>query len=184
MKVGDEIAVALRSDKSGTCSSEGREWSVAHARDLARTTQDFWWWGSMLNYQGPYQKPVVRSALALKLMTYSPTGAMVAAPTTSLPEEIGGERNWDYRFTWLRDASFTLYAFFQVGMVEEANAFFSWLMRIGLGTRGTDVANLYTLDGAPRADEVELEQLSGYRDSSPVRVGNGAINKTPARHLR
>jgi GH15 family glucan-1,4-alpha-glucosidase len=178
MTAGDEIALGLRSDSRGPCSSARREWSVEHARDLARTTQEFWWrWIDRCTYQGPYQTPVVRSALALKLMTYSPTGAIVAAPTTSLPERVGGERNWDYRFTWLRDASFTLYAFFQVGMVDEANAFFSWLMQIGLGRRGTDVANLYTLDGEPRADEVELPQLSGYRNSVPVRIGNGAIHQ-------
>jgi GH15 family glucan-1,4-alpha-glucosidase len=178
MKAGEEIAVGLRSDKRGPCRSARHEWTVDHARDLARITQDFWWrWIDRCNYVGPYQKPVVRSALALKLMTYSPTGAIVAAPTTSLPEEIGGERNWDYRFTWLRDASFTLYAFFQVGMVDEANAFFSWLMHIGLGRHGREVCNLYTLDGDARAEEIELPQLSGYRDSSPVRIGNGAINQ-------
>ena len=178
MKAGEEIALALRTDKRGPCSSARHEWTVEHAHDLARITQEFWWrWIDRCNYEGPYQKPVVRSALALKLMTYSPTGAIVAAPTTSLPEEVGGGRNWDYRFTWLRDASFTLYAFFQVGMVDEANAFFSWLMQIGLGRRGSDVANLYTLDGDARADEIELPQLSGYRGSSPVRVGNGAIHQ-------
>ena len=178
MRAGDTIALALRSDKRGPCASPRRLWSVEHARDLARTTQEYWWrWIDRCNYRGPYQEPVIRSALALKLMTYSPTGAIVAAPTTSLPEEVGGERNWDYRFTWLRDASFTLYAFFQVGMTAEANAFFAWLMRIGLGRRGSDVANLYTLDGDPHADEHELSQLSGYRDSAPVRIGNAAIHQ-------
>ena len=178
MRAGDAIALGLRSDRRGACTSLRHPWSVEHARDLLRITQEFWWrWIDRCNYDGPYQEPVVRSALALKLMTYSPTGAIVAAPTTSLPEELGGSRNWDYRFTWLRDASFTLYAFFQVGMVDEANAFFEWLMRIGLGRHGTDVANLYTLDGDDRAEERVLPQLAGYRDSAPVRTGNGAIHQ-------
>ena len=178
MTAGDRIALALRSDRRGPCTIARNQWTVEHARELTRITQEFWWrWIDRCDYNGPYQEPVVRSALALKLMTYSPTGAIVAAPTTSLPEQVGGERNWDYRFTWLRDASFTLYAFFQVGMVEEANAFFAWLMRIGLGQRGSEVCNLYTLDGDPRADERELDQLSGYRGSAPVRIGNGAIHQ-------
>jgi GH15 family glucan-1,4-alpha-glucosidase len=177
MRAGDVIALALRSDKRGRCTSPTHRWSVVHARDLARSTQEFWWrWIDRCGYQGPYQHHVVRSALALKLMTYSPTGAMVAAPTTSLPEQIGGPRNWDYRFTWLRDASFTLFAFFQVGMVDEAEAFFRWLTRIGLGRRA-DLANLYTLDGDARADEQVLDQFSGYSNSAPVRIGNGAIHQ-------
>ena len=178
LRAGDAIALALRTDQSGPCTSASMPWTVERARGLARVTQEFWRrWIDRCRYDGPYQDPVVRSALCLKLMTYAPTGAIIAAPTTSLPEEIGGQRNWDYRFTWLRDASLTLYAFFQVGMVEEANAFFAWLMRIGLGRRGHDVANLYTLDGQDRAEERELDHLSGYRDSKPVRIGNGAIHQ-------
>ncbi len=129
MKAGDVIGLALRSDHRGRCQSPHRPWNVEHARALARSTQEFWWrWIDRCTYRGPYRYPVVRAALCLKLMTYTPTGAIVAAPTTSLPEQIGGPRNWDYRFTWLRDASLTLYAFFQVGMVDEANAFFAWLV--------------------------------------------------------
>jgi GH15 family glucan-1,4-alpha-glucosidase len=178
VRAGDEIALALRSQNKGRCTSLRHLWSIEHARDLLRGTQEYWWkWIDRCSYDGPFQRPVVRSALALKLMTYSPTGAIVAAPTTSLPEAIGGARNWDYRFTWLRDASFTLYAFFQVGMVDEANAFFAWLMRIGLGRPGHGVANLYTLNGEARADELELTHLSGYRGSKPVRIGNAAIDQ-------
>jgi GH15 family glucan-1,4-alpha-glucosidase len=178
MKAGDVIGLALRSDHRGRCQSPHTPWNVEHARALVSSTQEFWWrWIDRCTYRGPYRYPVVRAALCLKLMTYTPTGAIVAAPTTSLPEQIGGPRNWDYRFTWLRDASLTLYAFFQVGMIDEANAFFAWLVRIGLGRGGRDVANLYTLDGDDRAEETELAHLSGYRGSQPVRVGNGAIHE-------
>ncbi|MHB8717614.1 MAG: glycoside hydrolase family 15 protein [Candidatus Dormibacteria bacterium] len=178
MRAGDVIALALSADRPGRCAGDRLGWTVAHAQRLLRDTTEYWWsWIDRCDYDGPYSDPVVRSALALKLMTYSPTGAIVAAPTTSLPERIGGQRNWDYRFTWLRDASFTLYAFFQVGMVAEAHQFFEWLMRIGIGRDGQGVANLYTLDGEARAEEVELTHLDGYRGSRPVRIGNAAINQ-------
>jgi GH15 family glucan-1,4-alpha-glucosidase len=177
MQAGDSIALALSTSDSGDCDDQ--PWNVDRAHALLRETREFWWrWIGKVRYDGPYQEPVWRSALALKLMTYSPTGAIVAAPTTSLPEQIGGARNWDYRFTWLRDASFTLYAFFQLGLTEEAQQFFKWLMRIGIDTAGhPGLDNLYTLDGGRNAHEYTLDHLDGYRGSRPVRVGNGAARQ-------
>jgi len=177
MSAGDSIAFALSTNDAGEC--DPLHWSVERARGLLRETQEFWWrWVGRIRYDGPYQEPVWRSALALKLMTYSPTGAIIAAPTTSLPEQIGGERNWDYRYTWLRDASFTLFALFQLGLTEEAHAFFQWLSHIGVGSSGhPGVDNLYTVEGKRNAPESTLDHLSGYRGSRPVRIGNGAARQ-------
>ena len=177
MRAGDHIAFALTTNQPGEC--DPLHWDVERAWRLLRETSEFWWrWIGNIRYDGPYQEPVWRSALALKLMTYAPTGAIIAAPTTSLPEELGGVRNWDYRFTWLRDASFTLYAFFQLGLTEEAHAFFEWLTKIGMSGRDrTGLDNLYTLDGTRNAEEITLDHLDGYRGSRPVRIGNGAARQ-------
>jgi len=173
---GETVAFALKASRSGRCG--GGAWTAERARSYLRTTQAYWWrWIGRSQYQGPYQEHVSRSALALKLMTYAPTGAILAAPTTSLPERIGGERNWDYRFTWLRDASFTLFALFQLGFIDEAHAFFQWLTKRHLGRMGDDIPNLFDLSGHAHLDERELPHLEGYRKSRPVRVGNAAVNQ-------
>ncbi|GCE28361.1 glucoamylase [Dictyobacter alpinus] len=144
--------------------------------ELAHTLHAWRKWVAGSSYHGPYAEWVERSALALKLMTYAPTGAIVAAPTTSLPEDLGGVRNWDYRFTWLRDATFTLYAFNVLGFTEEARAFTHWLRRLSYAN-GEDLQIMYGIRGERDLAEFELHHLSGYYNSSPVRIGNGAAEQ-------
>ena len=173
----EAAAFSMHSGLAGRCRAQ--PWSLERARALLRASQRYWWrWIGQVDYRGPYQQHVWRSALVLKLMTYAPTGAIVAAPTTSLPEDIGGERNWDYRFTWLRDASFTLYAFFQLGLTDEASAFFHWLAhRHHADRKATGLPNLFDLSGHAHTTERVLEHLEGYRRSKPVRIGNAAVSQ-------
>jgi GH15 family glucan-1,4-alpha-glucosidase len=145
-----------------------------------RTVRYWRGWLAKSKYRGRWREMVHRSALTLKLLTYRPTGAIVAAPTTSLPEGIGGERNWDYRYTWIRDASFSIYALLRLGFIEEAGAFMSWLAdryRESAGRGDGPLQIMYGIDGRPDLEEIELSHLEGYRGSSPVRVGNGAATQ-------
>ncbi len=177
LRATEAAAFSMHCGAAGRCRALA--WSLERARGLLRTSQRYWWqWIGQVDYRGPYQVHVWRSALALKLMTYAPTGAIVAAPTTSLPEDIGGERNWDYRFTWLRDAAFTLYAFFQLGLTDEATAFFHWLSHRHLADRKvSSIPNLFDLGGHVHTTERTLDHLEGYRRSKPVRVGNAAVGQ-------
>jgi GH15 family glucan-1,4-alpha-glucosidase len=154
------------------------------ARQLDRwrhETQNWWrTWLGRGTYQGRWRENVERSAITLKLLTYAPTGAVVAAPTTGLPEQIGGERNWDYRFTWVRDASFTVHALLNLGFTEEALALRLWLrdrIEERAGTPGPPLAVMYRVDGSSELTEESLDHLDGYRKSRPVRIGNGAAQQ-------
>ncbi|MBI5289982.1 MAG: glycoside hydrolase family 15 protein, partial [Chloroflexi bacterium] len=142
-------------------------------RRLSETVAFWHDWSALCTYRGAYRDQVLRSALTLKALTHAPTGALVAAATTSLPERIGGGRNWDYRFTWIRDATFALYALSIVGYRNEACYFKDWLEWSTLG-RARDLQLMYGIGGERRLTEVELPLLEGYRGSRPVRVGNGA----------
>jgi GH15 family glucan-1,4-alpha-glucosidase len=146
------------------------DWELAHTLHCWRT------WLKQCIYNGLYIEEVRRSALALKLLTYAPTGAIVAAPTTSLPEHLGGRRNWDYRYTWLRDASFTLYALNMLGFTEEARAFIHWLHSLSFST-GEGLQIMYGIRGERELAEQELTNLSGYEQSRPVRIGNRAVEQ-------
>jgi GH15 family glucan-1,4-alpha-glucosidase len=133
-------------------------------------------WASYCSYEGPYREAVVRSLVTLRLMTHAETGGIVAAPTTSLPEHFGGVRNWDYRFCWLRDASLTLEALLACGYRSEARLWRDWLLRAVAGDP-RDLQIMYTVDGGRDLPERELEHLSGYAGSRPVRIGNGAVTQ-------
>jgi len=142
------------------------------------TFADEWWqeWVSRCQYQGEWREAVVRSLITLKALTYAPTGGIVAAATTSLPEKLGGVRNWDYRYCWLRDATFTLYALMNNGYVDEARAWREWLLRAVAGNPA-QINIMYGLRGERRLTEFELDWLAGYESSSPVRVGNAAYHQ-------
>jgi GH15 family glucan-1,4-alpha-glucosidase len=140
---------------------------------LART--EAWWqeWSERCTYEGLYRDEVLISLIVLRAMTFETTGAVIAAPTTSLPEDLGGERNWDYRFCWLRDSVLTLEALLQTGYTAEALAFRDYLLRVGTGDP-KKIQIMYAIDGGRRLTEFELPELPGYEGSTPVRIGNAA----------
>jgi GH15 family glucan-1,4-alpha-glucosidase len=154
--------------------------SPAAAERAFRDTVQYWRdWLSQCTYTGRWREEVYRSALVLKLLTYEPTGAIVAAPTCGLPEDIGGVRNWDYRYTWIRDAAFTLYAFLRIGFTEEAQNFIDFLAGlVGQTTAGEGPLQImYGIDGETELTEKTLDHLDGYRGAAPVRIGNGAYDQ-------
>jgi GH15 family glucan-1,4-alpha-glucosidase len=143
---------------------------------LARSERLWREWASRCTYRGRFRDAVTRSLVALKALTHEPTGGIVAAPTTSLPEELGGVRNWDYRYCWLRDATLTLDALMRCGFMDEATAWRDWLMRAVAGAPA-QLQIMYGVAGEHRLDEIELPWLPGYEDSRPVRIGNGAFDQ-------
>ncbi len=149
-----------------------------NAEDALRDTLTFWseWSASGTPVHGPYQKAITRSLLTLKALTYQPTGGIVAAATTSLPEQIGGPRNWDYRYGWLRDSTYTLQALISAGYLNEAKAWREWLLRAVAGDPA-DLQIMYALDGTRRLPEAKLPWLAGYENSKPVRTGNAASDQ-------
>jgi pentatricopeptide repeat protein len=155
--------------------------SEDETREAFERTITFWRrWLAQSRYRGRWREMVHRSALTLKLLTYQPTGAIVAAPTTSLPEQLGGGRNWDYRYTWIRDAAFSLYGLLRLGFTEEAEAFMDWLTeRFAHGRERAEgpLQIMYGIDGRPDLPEQVLEHFEGYRSSRPVRIGNGAADQ-------
>jgi GH15 family glucan-1,4-alpha-glucosidase len=187
---GDGVSAEMRlsAGESATFSLEElgpgespRALSDEQAVELYHRTVRYWrGWLSHSRYSGRWRGMVHRSALTLKLLTYRPTGAIVAAPTTSLPEQPGGERNWDCRYTWIRDAAFSLYGLLRLGFMEEAEAFMAWLAdryRTSDGDDSGPLQIMYAIDGRADLTEERLDHLEGYRGSRPVRVGNAAADQ-------
>jgi GH15 family glucan-1,4-alpha-glucosidase len=163
----------------GGVRPQGQQPEMEFVEQRFHQTARFWkGWIARSKYKGRWREMVNRSALMLKLLISREHGSLIAAPTFSLPEEIGGVRNWDYRFTWLRDAAFTLYALIRLGFVEEAEAFIEWLKgRLGDDAERGPLQVMYGIDGRQKLDELTLDHLHGYENSRPVRIGNAAYQQ-------
>ena len=176
LEEGESAVFALREVDGKTC---GVCLSPDDGEVQFRETVDYWRrWIGQCSYTGRWRETVHRSALALKLLTYEPTGAIVAAPTCSLPEGVGGERNWDYRYTWIRDSAFTVYAFLRLGFTHEAERFMHFISTLCTKAREDgSLQIMYGIDGRTDLTEESLDHLDGYLGSKPVRVGNGAYDQ-------
>ncbi|MEV0062583.1 glycoside hydrolase family 15 protein [Nocardia sp. NPDC050718] len=179
LSAGERAAVVLTTTAPGAAASAAPEWAaIATEFDHCR---HFWQtWLRSSTYRGRWRNMVNRSAITLKLLTYAPTGAPIAAATMGLPEQIGGERNWDYRYTWIRDASLSVRALMDLGFTAEGLAFRRWLReRVDAGgtASGEPLQIMYRVDGDPKLEELILPHLEGYEKSAPVRVGNGAADQ-------
>ncbi len=174
---GQAAGVIVESECEGPPRTVSRE----EVTDLLEGTIEYWRsWLHRSTYRGRWREIVARSAMSLRLMTYAPTGAPVAAPTAGLPEQVGGPRNWDYRFTWIRDASFSIYALLGLGYLPEAGRFLTWIrdrVQDQVGTDSAPMKIMYRVDGGSDLSEESLEHLEGYRGSRPVRIGNGAADQ-------
>ncbi len=173
----DQTAAFVLEDASRR--SESPSQSVNYVPEAFKQTMNFWRnWMWQSQYRGRWREMVNRSALTLKLLTCAQYGSIVAAPTFGLPEEIGGVRNWDYRYTWVRDASFTIYALMRLGYTAEAKAFMDWIeARCSELKPGSPLQVMYGIDGHHNLDEFQLKGFQGYMGSRPVRVGNAAYNQ-------
>ena len=176
---GESATFAFREHRHEGEVGHGLCLDEAASTALFEQTVAYWRnWLSRCTYTGRWREIVWRSALALKLLTYSPTGAIIAAPTCGLPEELGGASNWDYRYTWLRDSAFTVYAFLRIGLTEEAAQFVAWLeARCGDKNEDGSLQPVYGIDGRKVLPETNLDHLRGYHDSRPVRIGNAITDQ-------
>lgn len=179
VKEGETVNILMAYRRNDSWDAKSVRPLLFEAAEALSDTLRFWQqWTDRCTYRGRYEELVKRSAVTLKLLTYAPTGALIAAPTTSLPETIGGERNWDYRYSWLRDSALTLHSLMSLGYHDESKAFLGWIEKI-LSCEGCrdGFQILYRVDGDPNLPESELGHLSGYRESRPVRIGNGAVHQ-------